>query len=387
MDADLFNENAPGRLVKISTARGPDWAFVPDPLPPKIDAAPRLYEASEAAVYALGELNGLGRRIGNPWLFIRPLIKREARLGSIIEGTVVDLKDLFIYEEGRLRFPGTALTPEVAAIKEVGNYVNAIEYAFEQKELPLSLRLIKKSHEILMANVRGGEAEPGRFRVQHAGVGAGVLKEARYIAPPVPEMEGCLDALEKYLQSDDDNRPLLRIAFAHYQFEAIHPFRDGNGRIGRLLIHLLFDHWRLLDKPLLYLSRFFEKNKGEYNTLLFNVTTRGAWTEWLIFFLEAVRTEAEDTAARIMALEDLRRKWRGMLSQASVTTKVSELADKLIENPVLGYQKAADLISEDVAKSRYYVKRLVDLGILTKINGGAYRKRFVCEPVLDILIS
>lgn len=240
MDATVFQDNAPGRLVKIVTNYGEDWAFVPAPLPPKIAIDRELSNKIAETQYALGELAGLGRGIANPNIFIRPFIRREAVLGSIIEGTVVDISDLYAYEAGQLALPGMETRPPVAAVREVYNYLQTIEYALEETRLPLSLRLLRELHKRLMAGVRGGTASRGAFRDLPAGVRGRTLKEAIYIGPPVPAMNECLGDLEKFLHAETALLAIIRIALVHYQFEAIHPFGDGNGRIGRLLIHLLF---------------------------------------------------------------------------------------------------------------------------------------------------
>ena len=386
MDANLFNEKAPGRLVKISTAHGPDWAFVPDPLPPELDLT-GISKPHEEATLALGELKGLGRDIGSADLFVRPFVRREARVGSIIEGTVVEMKDLYLYEAGQLKLPGLEGDPREAALKEVFNYVKTIEYALEQDELPLSLRLVCKLHEILTTGVRGGEAEVGRFRRVQAGVRGEELNEAVFIAPPVPDMNVALAALENYLHVGNKYPQLIRLALIHYQFETIHPFRDGNGRIGRLLIHLMLVYWGILRSPLLYLSRYFEKNKTAYCNLLFNVSARGEWREWLLFFLEAVKAEAADTVKRIVTLQDLRSEWRQRISGHRVSALAVKLADSLIENPIISYKKAAEILTEDYKTAHYWVNKLVEFGIIKELRPRAYRKVFICEPVFETIFS
>jgi Fic family protein len=383
MDASLFTEDAPGKLVPVSTEYGDDWAFVPDPLPPELDLT-GISKAHEEATLALGELKGLGRDIARADLFIRPFIRREAQLGSIIEGTVVDIKDLYVYETGQLRFPGVGDRQE-AALREVLNYVKAIEFALEQEELPLSLRLIRKLHEILTSQVRGGEAEAGEFRRLPAGIRGETLKEAAFIAAPVNALNECLARFEEYLRAEDKYSNLIRLAFVHYQFETIHPFRDGNGRIGRLLIHLLLVEWGLLQRPLLYLSRYFEKNKNAYCESLFNVSAKGAWEEWLIFFLQAVTSEARDTIKRISRLQELQSEWRRRLSKERASALTLRLADNLIENPIINYALASDVLSEDYFTARNCVNRLAESGILSDFGRRGNRKTFICEPVFDVL--
>jgi Fic family protein len=212
------------------------------------------------AVQALSELAGIGRAISNPHLLINPFIRREAVLSSRIEGTQADIADLYAYQVGQLPLANMPSPPE-ADVKEVHNYVQALEYGLKRLEtLPMSLRLIRELHARLMEGVRGEYATPGEFRRSQNWIGPANsnLNEAPFVPPPVPQMHEALNSLEEYLHRHDVTYPpLVRLAFVHYQFEAIHPFIDGNGRVGRLLISLLLVEWKLLPLPLLYLSAFF----------------------------------------------------------------------------------------------------------------------------------
>ena len=192
---------------------------------------------------------------------------------------------------------------------------------------------------------------------------------------------------EDYLHAEDHYPTLIRLALIHYQFEAIHPFRDGNGRIGRLLIHLLLKEWGILSRPVLYLSRYFEKHKNAYCESLFNVSARGEWREWLLFFLEAVKAEAADTVKRIVTLQDLRIEWRQRISGRRVSALAVKLADRLIENPIISYKKAAEILSEDYKTAHYWVNKLVEFGIIKELRPRAYRKVFICEPVFETIFS
>lgn len=385
MDASRFKDNAPGQLVKIATQYGEDWGFVPAPLPPKVNLDQRLWNSVAETQYALGALAGLGSDISNPTLFIRPFIRREAVLGSIIEGTVVDISDLYAYEAGQLTLPGIERKPPEAALREVYNYVKTIEYGLEKTKLPLSLRLLRELHRRLMAGVRGGTAGRGEFRDLPGGIRGRTLKEAAYIGPPVRYMHECLDALEKFLHAETDLLPLIRIALVHYQFEAIHPFRDGNGRIGRLLIHLLFVFWKLLPLPLLYVSRYFERHRDAYCDLLFEVSAKGAWRDWLFFFLDAVRTEAFDTTARINSLHGLQRKWRERLVGGGSSNLPFRLSDTLFEVPYITIPRAAKLLDVTYSGAKRAVDRLVNAGILSQLTRSSYNKIFLAEEVLDII--
>lgn len=287
MHPDSFKSNAPGKLIQLTEGRETCWAFVPDKLPTIVALDAELMLALSHADRALGELAGLGRTMSNPQLLIGPFIRREAVSSSRIEGTKADLKDLYVYEAGQLSFLEGKHKLAESDVKEVQNYVQAMEYGLERiKTLPMSLRLLRELHERVMKGARGEHATPGEFRrIQNyiAGRGGSTLQNAVYVPPPVPEMQQALDAFEKYLHGEDAHPPLVRLACIHYQFEAIHPFLDGNGRIGRLLISLLLVHWNLLPLPLLYLSTYFENHKQNYYDLLLGVSARGAWNEWLLF--------------------------------------------------------------------------------------------------------
>jgi Fic family protein len=248
-------------------------------LPSHIEFDRALVSALSDADRALGELAGLGRTLPNPNLLIRPFIRREAVLSSRIEGTQADAADLYAYEAKQLALPLSSSAASDTDVREVFNYVRALEYGLERlSTLPVSLRLIREVHDVLMKGVRGEFATPGEFRrTQNWIVWPGcTLKDATYV-PPVAEMREALGDLEKYLYADDPLPPLIRLALIHYQFEAIQPFIDGNGRIGRLLISLLLINWNLQPVPLLYLSAYFERQRDAYYDHLLAVSERGNW--------------------------------------------------------------------------------------------------------------
>ena len=240
MNPSLFKDAVSGKLVTVSQGEAAFHAFVPAPLPPELALDAPLVRTLSEADRAIGELAGVGRTIGNIRLFINPFVRQEAVLSSRIEGTRTDLAGLYEFEAGQ--------RPGDADAQEVFNYVEALEFGLERLQtLPVSLRLIREVHGKLMEGVRGGQATPGEFRRSQNWIGpAGcLLKDASYVPPPVPEMLEALDALGRYLHAEDRLPPLMWLAFIHYQFEAIHPFIDGNGRIGRLLIPLLMVSWGL----------------------------------------------------------------------------------------------------------------------------------------------
>ena len=246
MDTSLFKNSPSGKLIR---ATGGYWAYVPNSLPPRLEWDTALVSRISKADLAVGTLSGLGETLPNPHLLIYPFIRREAVLSSRIEGTQSSLSDLLLFEATQVEKRGD--------VKEVQNYVRAMEYGLKRlNELPLSLRFIRELHSILMEGVRGEHATPGEFRQSQNWIGpaGATLNEATFVPPPVPEMSECLNQLENFLHSDTELPPLVQAAMVHYQFETIHPFLDGNGRIGRLLVTLLLCQRNVLSKPLLYLS-------------------------------------------------------------------------------------------------------------------------------------
>ncbi len=338
MRLEEFNKGRSGRLVQMLHGEAAYPAFVPNPLPPEIPLSLGLWRLLSEADRALGELAGLGRQVPNPQLLMRPFVNREAVLSSRIEGTQAGIADLYAYEARQRSFPDAEAGAADADVQEVSNYVHALDYGLQRiQSLPVSRRLLREMHERLMTGVRGQHATPGEFRRSQNWIGppGSTLSDAAYVPPPTDEMEHALDALERYLHERNSYPPLVRLAFIHYQFEAIHPFLDGNGRIGRLLISLLLVHWNLLPAPLLYLSAYFEKRRGEYYSLLLAVSERGAWLEWTEFFLAGVAEQARDGVERARRLQELQARWRTLLQKARVSALTLAAADSLFELPIV----------------------------------------------------
>jgi Fic family protein len=389
MNPEQFINSSSGRVIQVGQGEIAYWSFVPNPLPPQLDFDSALIRLLSDADRALGELAGLGRALPNPHLLINPFIRREAVLSSRIEGTQADLADLYAFEAGQFELPGFKSTPPPADAREVLNYVRALEAGLKRlSELPVSLRLIREAHAQLMEGVRGNQAAPGEFRRTQNWIGAPgcTLNDATYVPPTVDEMQIALDALEKYLHSEAALPPLVRLALIHYQFEAIHPFIDGNGRIGRLLISLLLVHWNLLPLPLLYLSAFFEKHRQDYYDLLMAVSARGAWREWVSFFLRGVAEQARDAVSRAKRLQDLQSEWRHRLVQARASGLAFSLVDALFDSPVMTIPQAQrQLDVKQYHSARRHVRQLVKLGILKPVDESTYGKTFVAAEILRLI--
>lgn len=377
-----FAPQAPGKLLAIG--RGV-YAFLPDPLPPRLEWSLRLIALLDEARGALGELAGLLRQPPNPYLFIRPFIQKEAVLSSRIEGTQAGLLDVYALEAQVPLFPSPELREDA---QEVLNYIHALERGRELlQEIPLSLRLLKEVHAVLLRGVRGEGRAPGEFRRAQNWIGppGSSLEEARYVPPPPGPMLEALDALERFWHSDHGLPPLVEIALVHYQFEAIHPFLDGNGRIGRLLITLMLLERGLLPEPALYLSAYFERHRTLYYDLLLGVSQRGAWEDWLAFFLEGVRTEARDVAERARRLLDLWREWRERYGRKGGSAHILGLLDLLFERPVLTVPLVKDRLGITHAWANRLVQRLEEDGILTPVSERKRNRLYAAKEILEIL--
>lgn len=335
-----------------------------------------------AADRALSELAGVGRTLPNPHLLIRPFARKEAVLSSRIEGTQASLSDLLFFE--------AAASQDTAGpdVREVANYVTALEHGLGRlAELPVCLRLLREMHERLMAGVRGQEMTPGEFRRSQNWIGpAGcTLNEARYVPPPPEEMDEALGEFERYLHAPSDLPPLVRLALIHYQFEAIHPFLDGNGRIGRLLLILLLCYDKLLPQPLLYLSAFFERNREEYYRRLLDVGLSGAWEAWIMFFLRGVEEQALDAVRRSDELLALWNDYRARVHKERAGSITLRLVDELFYWPALSVMQVAQRFGATPAGVQRCVDRLAGLGILREATGGKRNRIYLADAIVGIL--
>ena len=374
-----FIADSSGRVIK--TPQG-YWAFIPNPLPPPIELSWELVRENSAADRALGEPAGVARTLPNPHLLISPFIRREAVLSSRIEGTQASLSDLLFFEASG------ETEPQPPDVREVFNYVKALEYGLKRlTELPVSLRLIREMHQLLLEGVRGEQMEPGDFRQKQNWIGppGSRLEEAIFVPPPLPEMTEALDHLEKYLHNPSALPPLMRLAFVHYQFEAIHPFLDGNGRIGRLLLTLLLCAEGLLPQPLLYLSAYFEQNRQQYYDLLLAVTQRGAWKEWLSFFLGGVAEQAQDAIRRSKRLMDLWRQYRQRLQSARTSALSLRLVDELFSYPAITIPQAAKRLQVTYGSAKLNIEKLARYGILRQATMRRRNRVFIAPEIVQII--
>ena len=373
-----------GRYLVKSYGEETVRAFVPPPLPPdppvRLDAIQRVLEQANQS---LGRLDGLASALPNLSLFIYAYVRKEAVLSSQIEGTQSSLSDLLLFENGEA--PGVPIND----VQEVSNYVAALNHGLERLRggFPLSLRLIREIHEVLLSKGRGSDKRPGEFRQSQNWIGGTRPGTAAFVPPPPELVLDCMGALELFLHDERADLPvLIKAGLVHVQFETIHPFLDGNGRLGRLLITFLLCAAGVLREPILYLSLYFKQHRPAYYELLDRVRAKGEWETWLDFFLTGVRDTADQAATaarRILAVfEDHRRKIEALGRPAASVLRVFE---HLQRNPIMSIPAAAKTIgisAPTVAKSLEHMQKL---GMLREITGRQRHRMFVYDAYLAIL--
>lgn len=330
---------------------------------------------------ALGRLAGRGQSLPNPHILIGMFKRQEAVASSRIEGTQTTLVDLVLFEalqEGE---------PPVPDTQEVLNYVRALDYGLTRlKTLPLSKRLICEVHDILLRGVRGHERTPGEFRrsqnfIGRSGCG---LADATYVPPPPEELHAAMDAFEKFLHAPSELPAVARLAMIHYQFEAIHPFLDGNGRVGRLLITLLLCAEGILPGPLLYLSEFIDRHRAEYYERLLRVSQKGEWTEWTAFFLRGVAAQASDAVDRAENLLRLRDQYHQQLQRMRANARTLRLVDELLAAPAITISRAAKILDTNWSVAVGHVNKLVNAGIVREATGRARNRVYLADEIIKV---
>lgn len=374
-----------GEYIITSTLGEEVKAFVPSDLPPEppIEINQSTKELLEKALKQIEILDLASQMVPNAEWFIYGFVRKEAVVSSQIEGTQATLIDLLSHEDEKIQ------TPDV---KEVCNYLNALYLAIDEikskKGIPLSLRLVKNMHKILMEGVRGANKNPGEFRTSQNWIGGTRPGNARFVPPPPKEINSCLDELEKYLYADDKIHPLIRAGLVHVQFETIHPFLDGNGRLGRLLITLLLQHWNLLKSPLLYLSLYFKRYRDEYYNKLNTVRIDGDWEGWITYYLEgviAIATEATGAAKKLFQIFERDRK--KIVSFSKSTVPAIRLMELLPNHPVVEISKVAFLLKVTKPTAIKAVTQLIDIGVLKESTARKRDRKFVYKDYVDVLSS
>lgn len=372
--AGTYRSNLSGELSYKS--------FIPNPLPPEpeLEMNSDLLELLIETSRKLAELDGMAKRIPNMKLFVSMYIRKEALMSSQIEGTQATLEDVLD------PLLSTNTNRDVA---DVVNYIKATEYAIERlKTLPLCNRLLRETHEVLMENVRGQEKNPGEFRTSQNWIGGqgSTIKNARYIPPCPEDMAVAISDLEKYINNNETYDVLIRAALIHYQFETIHPFLDGNGRIGRLLITLYLIEKGILSAPALYISYFLKKNRVEYYDRMTEVRTKGDYEQWVHFFLQAIKECSEDSILTIDKLDALHHKNITSIAGMTRTAKNALLLFHYIEaNPIIDIKKTSQALGISYNTVASQVQRFVDANILVQTNSAHRNRTFSYKEYLDIL--
>lgn len=357
-------------------------SFLPNALPPKPDLV--LDEALSSLLVkancAVAKLDAIGSRLPSVPLFVSMYVRKEALLSSQIEGTQATLDDI--------------LDPHIEQntnqnVSDVINYIKATDFATERlKTLPLCCRLLLETHEVLLSDVRGSEKNPGEFRRSQNWIGAqgSTLKTARYIPPCPEDMQNSMSELEKYINEIDQTDPLIKIALIHYQFETIHPFLDGNGRIGRLMVNLFLKENRLLSYPTLYISYFLKRNRIEYYDRLTEVREKGHFEQWVKFFLQGIYESAEDSIETIDALAALHDKSLAAVSAMDTRTGIlKRLFAHLEQTPIIDIKKTAVALGSSYNTTSNAVKKLMELGLLVQVDNSKRERSFAYEEYLSIL--
>ncbi len=374
-----FTLQSPGRCIKTQRDY---FAFVPNPLPPSLQVDWALTSLISDADRALAELSAVGRHLPNPHILMASYMRREAVQSSRIEDTQAGLEDLFAYENDE----SDQRTSDVC---EVANYVKAMEHGLQLlNSLPICSRLICEIHKVLLDNVRGGGVYPGEFRTTQNWIGRPgcTLANATFVPAPPEELSQVLSALEYYINDAHAvEPPLVRCAFLHYQFEAIHPFVDGNGRVGRLLITLFLCAQGHLSQPLLYLSEFFERHRDEYYRLLLGVSQKGLWRDWLEFFLNGVTTQAKDACERSRSLTELNQSYREKLGTKRIPEAALRIIDRVFANPLIVPAKLTREWNMSFPTLMKGVDKLVEIGILQEITGRERNRVYKATEVAELI--
>lgn len=374
------NDTRAGRFIRQPSGYE---AFIPATLPPDppVQVDDEMLGLLSRADQALGRLDGIIKVVPDPDLFVGMYVRREAVLSSQIEGTQSTLQDLLEVELEPSR------RDRYGDVGDIVNYVAAMNYGLERlDELPLSLRLVREIHDQLLRDGRGARATPGEFRKTQNWIGpaGGTLHQATFVPPPVPDMHAALDNFEKFLHSDPSRPVLLDVGLAHAQFETIHPFLDGNGRVGRLLITFLLVHRGALRKPLLYLSYFFKLHRAEYYDRLMAIRRAGDWEGWLKFFLRGVATTSDEATYTAERIFELRERHRSLVLSENLGPNSLRLLSHLFARPIINVKLAATSLDAAFPTANRLISRFEELGLLREVTGQRRSRVFAYEPYLAL---
>lgn len=358
--------------------------FIPPKLPPKIDYTNLIKEIGQAH-NNLGKLSGLLINIPNPGLLTTPLLTKEAVLSSRIEGTQATLDDVFKYEAEEKTSEEGEIEKDV---REIINYRKAMSLAIDElKNRPIGENLIKKIHFHLLSSLRGANKDRGNLRRIQVYIGAPgtPIEEASYTPTPITEIPSLLSNWESYINSEQEKDPLIQMGIAHYQFEAIHPFMDGNGRIGRLLIPLFLYQRKLLSYPLLYISEFFEKNRKDYYALLKRVSEEENWENWIRFFLTALTDQSLKTKVTVLEIIALHNNLKNKIAAINSAYAIN-LLDVIFTNPIISFASVKKRLKTKSYQTIYnLLTKFIKIGILKEVSGRKRNRIYVFQQLLNIL--
>ncbi len=392
MRPENFGPGYPGRLVSIGQGI---QAFIPNPLPPEIVHGAELTKAVAGAQEAIGRLDSsIPKTHFNPYLVVYPLMQREAYYSSLMEGTYTTPTQMALFSESAPADGSGGERQAHEETREVFNYIHAMQNGLvmvrDQGRL-VENGAILELHRRLMADVRGGRSRPGEYRTTQNYVGRGIdgIQGARYVPPPPLEVRPLMDGLVRYVAEEvGPESPLaypIALALFHYQFEAIHPFEDGNGRIGRLLIPLLLIQKRILREPLLHVSPSLERRKEEYKDRLLRVSQAGEWKEWICFFLRTIEESASEAQAKVAALLSLRDSYMGKISAKRSSILVGRLIEHLFQHSSVTFNEARDVLGVTHTQAAAHVRRLEALGIVRKSGDSRRNCRYIAEEIVDTI--
>lgn len=379
MDPTLFSGNYPG---EITTDQGYP-TYNPAPLPPDFEYTSNLIEKMATARGTVGKLSGIGQMVyASRMLLLGPFIRREAVFSSRIEGTYATVSAVYAHEAGEEDAIEGVTRHEVS---EVLNYVQATQEGLNRiDDSEITADLLKGLHEILMTNVRGGEKNPGEFAPNQRAIGSRDPREARFVPSAPHRVPYEMDELIEYIRKGPKFDPLIDIALIHYQFETIHPFTDGNGRMGRLLITLLMDKYGLLPNPFLYLSSYFNQYRDEYVDKLFRVNSQGEWEEWISFFLDGVIDQSKEVFIRSKELLELRSKYRERYQDRRSQTLLTIIYE-LFKNPVITIKQAEERAGVGYHAARTAIYELEKDGVLTEVTGKQRYKVYHAKDIIGVI--
>ena len=365
MNRALFTPRAPGELVQQAIQGQPDWAFIPNPLPPHWSLPNDLWPLVSLASERIGILEGIGRNLPNPDILLSPLIRTEALKSSSIEGTYATPMELLMYELAPRE--ASSERERVNDWRQILNYRDSLSYglAAAAEQDAISLNLIRQMHSVLLRGVRGRDRHPGEWRPDMVMVGF----PPRFVPPPRHCLEPCLDGLIDFANAEGDYDYLTKAFLVHYQFETIHPFSDGNGRMGRLLLAMNICQWSPLTKPWLFLSSFFERNRDEYIDRLFGVSAAGSWSAWVEFCLKGTIAVADETIARVESLRRLQLELHDKVRLAGGSVRLASIVDRLFVSPYITTTDAAEVTGVSRPTARGDIRRLIGCNILEKLSG------------------